>query len=40
MKLNNQFNTLPLIKRHEKNPILTSEQVPYQATLLFNPGVA
>ena len=40
MKINNQYNTLPLIKRHGKNPILTAEQVPYQATLLFNPGVA
>ncbi len=40
MELNKENSTLPIIKRHEKNPILRAEQVPYEASLLFNPGVA
>jgi beta-1,4-mannooligosaccharide/beta-1,4-mannosyl-N-acetylglucosamine phosphorylase len=30
----------PLITRHPANPILTAAQVPYQAALIFNAGVA
>lgn len=30
----------PLIRRHPENPVLTHEDVPYHATLVFNAGVA
>ena len=29
----------PVITRHPENPVLTSEDVPYPSTLVFNPGV-
>ncbi len=29
----------PVITRHPENPVLTAEQVPYDATLIFNAGV-
>lgn len=40
MELNKEYTTIPVVKRHENNPILKAEQVPYEASLLFNPGVA
>ena len=30
----------PLVHRHPANPVLTADQVPYPATLVFNAGVA
>jgi beta-1,4-mannooligosaccharide/beta-1,4-mannosyl-N-acetylglucosamine phosphorylase len=30
----------PVIRRHEKNPILTAKDVPYESTLVYNAGVA
>jgi len=29
----------PVIKRHPANPILSAADIPYPATLIFNPGV-
>jgi len=40
MNINKEYKTLSIVKRYNKNPVLTAEQVPYDATLLFNPGVA
>jgi len=34
-----ELHSSSLIKRYEGNPILTAEDVPYHATLVFNPGV-
>ena len=33
------WKTNPVIKRHPGNPILTADDVPYHATLVFNAGV-
>ena len=30
----------PVIKRYENNPVLSKEHIPYDATLIFNAGVA
>jgi len=30
----------PVIKRYPQNPVLSSKHVPYESTLVFNPGVA
>jgi beta-1,4-mannooligosaccharide/beta-1,4-mannosyl-N-acetylglucosamine phosphorylase len=34
-----QFSSASIIQRHPANPILTHQQVPYPATLVFNAGV-
>jgi beta-1,4-mannooligosaccharide/beta-1,4-mannosyl-N-acetylglucosamine phosphorylase len=34
------YKTSSVLKRYEKNPILTAEDIPYPATLIFNAGVA
>lgn len=34
-----ELTSSPIIVRHPKNPILTSEQVPYNPALVFNAGV-
>lgn len=34
------LHTSPVIRRHQANPILTKENVPYPASLIFNAGVA
>jgi beta-1,4-mannooligosaccharide/beta-1,4-mannosyl-N-acetylglucosamine phosphorylase len=34
------FKSSPVIHRYADNPILTAQQVPYHATLIFNAGVA
>ena len=34
-----ELHTSPIIRRHEGNPILTSKDVPYPATYVFNAGV-
>jgi len=34
-----KLSSSPVIKRHPANPILTAEDIPYPATLVFNPGV-
>jgi beta-1,4-mannooligosaccharide/beta-1,4-mannosyl-N-acetylglucosamine phosphorylase len=34
-----QLASSPVIKRHRGNPILTSKDVPYPSTLVFNSGV-
>ena len=33
------YKTLSCIKRHENNPVLTNEDVPYDCSLVFNAGV-
>ena len=35
----NELHSSTVIKRHEKNPILTADNIPYEATLVFNAGV-
>jgi beta-1,4-mannooligosaccharide/beta-1,4-mannosyl-N-acetylglucosamine phosphorylase len=37
--MNPPLGSSPVIHRHPKNPVLTHEQVPYPATLIFNAGV-
>ena len=32
------FKSSPVVTRHEKNPVLTKDQVPYHASLVFNAG--
>jgi beta-1,4-mannooligosaccharide/beta-1,4-mannosyl-N-acetylglucosamine phosphorylase len=34
-----ELRSSPVITRHPGNPVLTSKQVPYPSTLVFNPGV-
>lgn len=34
------MNKKKIIKRHKKNPVLSAKDIPYKATLIFNPGVA
>jgi beta-1,4-mannooligosaccharide/beta-1,4-mannosyl-N-acetylglucosamine phosphorylase len=34
-----ELHSSPVISRHPANPVLTADQVPYPATLVFNPGV-
>ncbi len=35
-----ELHSSPIIRRYENNPILTAENVPYKASLVFNAGVA
>ncbi|MBP5640100.1 MAG: hypothetical protein J6X55_11515 [Victivallales bacterium] len=35
-----ELHTSPIIRRYEGNPILTAEDMPYKASLVFNAGVA
>jgi beta-1,4-mannooligosaccharide/beta-1,4-mannosyl-N-acetylglucosamine phosphorylase len=37
--LAHEFKSNPVVTRHEKNPVLTKEQVPYHAALVFNAGI-
>lgn len=34
-----EITSSPVVRRHPANPVLTAEQVPYPATLVFNAGV-
>ena len=40
MNLIGELKSSPVITRHPKNPLLTAEDVPYDAALIFNAGVA
>ncbi len=35
-----ELHTAPIVRRYEKNPLVTRKDVPYPATLVFNAGVA
>ena len=34
------LKTSPVIKRYENNPVLSTKDIPYDASLIFNAGVA
>ena len=39
-KLFPELKSCPLVKRYENNPVLSAKDIPYEATLIFNAGVA
>jgi beta-1,4-mannooligosaccharide/beta-1,4-mannosyl-N-acetylglucosamine phosphorylase len=38
--VSHNFKSAAIVSRYEKNPVLTAEDVPYHASLVFNAGVA